>query len=630
MKQRLGVLAGLVAAFLVATFGLTAVASASDAGVSATTGSLVKQVNKAKKQAKKAGKQVRKAKKQAKKACKKTRSKKAETKCKKAKKKLKKAKKAQKKAKNRVKQANKRLNSNRNFDVCKHGCAYRTVQDAANDAGKWQFITKKHNAVVRIQPGEYVEGVFLYTEKTKLKRDFDGMTIMGVTKDKKPLADASQVLMQGTDAKTIYKGNDPFWQPGDAESKPAQNAIEARNVKNLKIKNIQGEHYGNNVFFVWASTNPAYGERCEGYVMDNLIANDTRAYGLFARNCFGGKMLNSESWNTGDSGIYIGETPCDDPNWTNKGSNPKPCQKNPDWTIIDNVDSHRNTLGYSGTNSKYVEIRNSAFYNNGAGIVPNTLDSEKFEPAGWMKIHNNDVFWNNYNYYCTGDNGATCGGSEFRTVSGGLGELLGAPVNFPTGVGVMLFGNDSIEVYDNNIFGNEKWGAMTFSAPVLEALDVVANEGDDAKSLNSSFTNNKMGRNGIDPNGVADFLNDNTGGGNCWSGNVAQGGVTYVVGTGPKTEAQLYPACPQPKAYNTATSSLDLTQGIQVRMDGMTPLMDPDTILGYAGQSPPDQQQCSWNTPATETGPNRFHPPYTGANGKVYVEMRTQPAVCDD
>lgn len=627
MKQRLGVLAGLVAAILVAAFGLTAVASAADAGSSATKA----QVKQAKKKVKKANKRVKKAKKQAKKTCKKTRGKQAKKKCKKAKKKLKKAKKQVKKAKKRLRKAKRALNQNnaRYFDVCKRGCKYRTVQAAANAAGTWQFKKKKHNAVVRVQPGEYVEGVFLYTEKTKLKRDFDGMTIMGVTKNKKPLADANQVLMQGTDAKTIYKGNDPFWQPGDAEMKPAQNAIEARNVKNLKIKNMRGEHYGNNVFFVWASTNPTYGERCEGYVMDNLIANDTRAYGLFARNCFGGKMLNSESWNTGDSGFYIGETPCDDPDWTNKGTNPKPCQKNPDWTVLDNVDSHRNTLGYSGTNSKYVEIKNSAFYNNGAGIVPNTLDSEKFEPAGWMKIHDNDIFWNNYNYYCTGEGAATCGGSEFRTVSGGLGELLGAPVNFPTGVGVMLFGNDSIEVYDNNIFGNEKWGAMTFSAPVFEALDVVANEGDDAKSLNNSFTGNKMGRDGIDPNGVADFLNDNTGGGNCWSGNVAQGGVTYVMGTGPKTEAELYPACPQPKAYNIATSSLDLTQGIQVRMNGMDVIMDPNTILGYAGQNPPDQQQCSWNTPATETGPNQFHPPFTGANGKVYVEMRTQAPVCN-
>ena len=38
-------------------------------------------------------------------------------------------------------------------------------------------------------------------------------------------------------------------------------------------------------------------------------------------------------------------------------------------------------LGYSGTNSKYVDITDSDFYNNGVGVVPNTLDSEPFEPT---------------------------------------------------------------------------------------------------------------------------------------------------------------------------------------------------------------------------------------------------------
>jgi len=613
MKQRLGVLVGLMAAFLIAAFGMTAVASAAgDAGTSASETQLQAKVKQAQKQVSRAGKA-------AKKACRKTKTRAAKKKCKKAKARLKQANNALKKAKRAL--ASERA---RYFDVCAHGCDYRTVQAGANAAGTWQFKTKRHDGVVRVQPGTYVEGVFLYTEKTILKRDFDGLTIMGVNADKTPLADANEVLMEGTNAKTIYKGNDPFWHEGDPVEKPAQNAIEARNVKNLKLKNMRGQHYGNNVFFVWASTNPLLNERCSGYVMDNLIANDTRAYGLFARNCFGGVMKNSEGWNMGDSAVYIGETPCDDPAWTNHGAPPalKPCQANPDWSVIDNVTMRQSTLGYSGTNSKYVEIRNSNVYNNGAGLVPNTLDSEKFEPAGWMKIHDNNIFWNNYNYYCTGTGAATCGGSEFHTVSGGLGQLLGAPVNFPTGVGVMLFGNDGVQVYDNHIFGNEKWGAATFSAPVFEPFDVVANVGDDGKNLNNSFTNNEMGRNGLDPNGKADFLTDNTGGGNCWSGNTAQGGVRYVMGNGPKTEAQLYPACPVARAYNVpATKSFDLTQGIQVEVDGnLDVVMNPETVLGYAGANPPDQQECSW---AIATP----HPAFT-AGGKTFVESRTQPAVC--
>src|SRR5690606_22044136 len=121
-------------------------------------------------------------------------------------------------------------------------------------------------------------------------------------------------------------------------------------------------------------------------------------------------------------------------------------------------------------------------------------------------------------------------------------------------VGVVLFGTDSIEVKNNRIFGHEKWGAMTFSAPVFPAFGVEANKNDDAKNLNNVFMDNEMGRNGADPNAV-DFLNDFTGGGNCWSGNTAAGGVTYllnepVMTANGVTKEQIYPDCPQPKKLN--------------------------------------------------------------------------------
>ena len=36
-----------------------------------------------------------------------------------------------------------------------------------------------------------------------------------------------------------------------------------------------------------------------------------------------------------------------------------------------------NVLGFSGTNMRYMTITKSRWFNNGAGIVPNALDSEK-------------------------------------------------------------------------------------------------------------------------------------------------------------------------------------------------------------------------------------------------------------
>jgi hypothetical protein len=488
------------------------------------------------------------------------------------------------------------------FDVCKNGCKYRTVQAGANAAGAWQKATRR-DATVRVQPGTYVEGVLLHGKDDRF--DFNDLTIMGVKTNKKPNPNARAVILDGEGATTLVQGT-PGWMPGDEPRIPANNAIEGRSLDGLVMKNMWAKNYQNNTFFVWASNVEADGERCSDFVMDNLVSSDTRSYGLFSRNCYGGKFLNSEGWNHGDSTLYIGETPCDTYAWNNRGNNAQPCQRNPEWTLVKNVKSHQNSLGYSGTNSKYVRITESAFYNNGIGLVPNTLDSEKFEPSGWSIIENNDIFWNNYNYYSTG--------STVNTVIGN---------GNPIGIGIELYGTDGIVVRENNIFGNEQWGAANHAGP--EAFGV--NRGDDAKNLNNQFIDNNMGRNGLDPNGNADFFSDFSGGGNCWSGNTP--GSVFAPGNGTRTLAQIYPPCPQAKATWGRTSSLDLFAGLQVNRtylgpsDGGTygatqPWRDLTTIFGLAELRPSKLQECSWDISTP-------HPPFTGADGTVYSEERADP-----
>ena len=195
-----------------------------------------------------------------------------------------------------------------------------------------RFKNKTRKATVRIQPGTYVEGVLLHGKQSG--RSYDGLTIEGVKKDgATPNPDPRQVILEGTNAQTIVKGT-PGWLPGDAETIPANNAIEGRSIVGLKLENMWGRHYQNNTFFVWASNEPLDQERCADFVMDNLISSDTRSYGLFSRNCFGGKFLNSEGWNHGDSALYIGETPCDDPAWDNHGDGTVPCQADPKLSLI--------------------------------------------------------------------------------------------------------------------------------------------------------------------------------------------------------------------------------------------------------------------------------------------------------
>src|SRR5439155_2207168 len=107
-------------------------------------------------------------------------------------------------------------------------------------------------------------------------------------------------------------------------------------------------------------------------------------YGLYAFNTIGGLMENSEAYYANDGGFYIGQTPE---------------QAKPIRSIVTNVKSWGNPLGFSGTTMRYVTITKSFFFNNGTGIVPNALDSEKFPPEEDNVITDNDIFWNNLNFH---------------------------------------------------------------------------------------------------------------------------------------------------------------------------------------------------------------------------------------
>ena len=77
--------------------------------------------------------------------------------------------------------ARRRRRTNRSV-VCKHGCDYRTIQDAVERLGK--------NATISVEPGKYKEGVIVDGHK------HDGLTIEGTGKNPK------KVILEGKNAKT--------------------------------------------------------------------------------------------------------------------------------------------------------------------------------------------------------------------------------------------------------------------------------------------------------------------------------------------------------------------------------------------------------------------------------------------
>src|SRR3954454_12105814 len=202
------------------------------------------------------------------------------------------------------------------LEVCQHGCKYRTVQSAVN------AVKKGAGTTITVDPGPYKEGVRVVGHK------YDGLKFVG-----KPSA-PQKVVLNGKHAKVHVPGQGP---------QPAQNAIEGLNVDDLTIIGLTGENYAANGFFIHADPGPHPAENhCDGFLMKNDIAAFNRAYGLFAKHCIGGRITQSTGYGHGDSAIYIGETPV---------------QSKPKWTSIDHDLMYENVLGYSGTNSKYVDIK---------------------------------------------------------------------------------------------------------------------------------------------------------------------------------------------------------------------------------------------------------------------------------
>ncbi|MCW2984410.1 MAG: hypothetical protein JWR63_1980 [Conexibacter sp.] len=271
------------------------------------------------------------------------------------------------------------------------------------------------------------------------------------------------------------------------------NGVQINGAVNVTVNGFQAQHYSANGFFAVNTKN---------YTFTNLKAFLVGVYGIYAFNTVGGTMTDSEAaWNS-DSGFYIGQTPP---------------QAKPIRSIVRNIKSYGNVLGWSGTNMRYVTISKSKFYNNGTGVVPNTLSSEQYAPEEDNVITDNDIFWNNFNYYA---------GAPFKVQKNAADSTP-----YPVGVGALLFGGRHNRIDNNRIYGNWLAGAgmiqQLILAPKLPAVsDLIGNQ----------ITNNQFGLNGTDLNG-RDITYDGNGSDNCIGGNT---GVAVMV----PADGSTFAACP--------------------------------------------------------------------------------------
>jgi hypothetical protein len=210
--------------------------------------------------------------------------------------------------------------------------------------------------------------------------------------------------------------------------------------------------------------NGFYWDGVTGYRGSYLTAYDNGDYGVYAFGSTRGQFDHSYASGNPDSGFYIGECfPCD--------------------ALITNVHAELNGLGYSGTNAGgNLVIRDSEWDLNGAGIAPNTLDSEGLAPQHGATITGNYAH----------DNGNPDAPSNASTHQG-------------IGSGIVLGGANLNYVADNRVEHNSDYGILVI--------------GNLSKNLWLA-SGNVIERNTVGGSGVADLaLAAPAGAGNCFSDN---------------------------------------------------------------------------------------------------------------
>ncbi|HEU4915292.1 MAG TPA: right-handed parallel beta-helix repeat-containing protein [Acidimicrobiia bacterium] len=140
------------------------------------------------------------------------------------------------------------------------------------------------------------------------------------------------------------------------------NGVSVLFADGVVVENITARNNTSNGFF-WSGV--------RGYRGSYLTAVNNGVYGIYAFDSSDGLFEHSYASGSPDAGFYIGQ--CD------------PCQASITTSI-----SEWNGLGYSGTNaSSELNIVDSVFRHNVAGIAPNTLDGELLPP-----FHNVNVVGN--------------------------------------------------------------------------------------------------------------------------------------------------------------------------------------------------------------------------------------------
>lgn len=293
----------------------------------------------------------------------------------------------------------------------------------------------------------------------------------------KPGVYKTSVTVQTPDL--IIRGVDRFRTVLHGEDERG-NGITIDGTNKVTIENLTVRNYLSNGIYINNTT---------GYTVNRVDAIKGRTYGIYAFDSYDGVIKNSFAYGSGDGAFYIGQC--------------LNCS-----ALIQNVVGTWSYLGYSGTNSTGVIIRDSVFRHNAVGVAPNTLPTEELGPNRGTMVINNRIFNNNYD----------------SIPGAGFSDPEDQPVGIEIGTGVWLPGVENNVVVGNRIYNHRSYGVL-----VSQSIDT-------DMPINNTVIQNWIRNSDSDEDGYGyDLAYDGNGEFNCWAGNDFEGE------TGPPDIQTLYP-----------------------------------------------------------------------------------------
>lgn len=280
----------------------------------------------------------------------------------------------------------------------------------------------------------------------------------------------------------------------DGQNKLPEAVIASGN--NFEIAYLTAINFTDNGFLVEGVTN---------LHMHHLNSHDTGTYGIYPVKSTNVLVEHVVASGVNDAAIYAGQT---------------------ENVIVRDCETYDSVIGVEIENTINGDVYDCYIHGNSLGILYVVLPNLTSKVSRDGKVYNNVVENNN------------------RINDGPAGSTV---ADVPPGTGLLLFGSDNIEVYDNTFKGNKTTGTTIFGLGTLfspEELDVFPN------AENNWLHNNSYENNGYDPDpfvkslGIptGDILWDGTGWDNRFDEPDAEGGFPPALPSKatPKFFARIY------------------------------------------------------------------------------------------